>query len=87
MLFDAIIDWKHHPKVIVLLSYVAAAFLVPITSPVDLITVFLVGSVLAIPCTLLLFLPYLFFVIILALCFSLLQAIATGFRRRVPATH
>jgi len=86
-LFDRIMAWKHHPKVVVLLSYIGAAFFVPITGWTDLVTLFIVGTIIAIPGTLLLFFPYLIFISILALLLSLLRAIATGCRRSYPSNQ
>jgi len=83
--YTLITEWEHHPKVIV-----ALAHLIPlgIVLPADnLFGAIIATMLLAIPTALIIFIPYLAFVIISALCLSLLQAIAAGFRRSDPATH
>jgi len=83
--YSSITEWEHHPKVII-----ALAHLIPlgIVLPADnLFGAIIAIMLLAIPTALIIFIPYLVFIIISALCLSPLQSIAAGFHRSNPAVH
>jgi len=83
--YAKIVEWNHHPKVLVTISHIVALwFVLPVENVLGGV---IATMLLALPVVVLLFFPYLAFVIISALCLSLLQSIAAGFRRSNPVVH
>jgi len=87
IMFERITQWQYHPYVLVAFSYILALFFVPIAGWTDLLVVFMVGTIIAIPLTPLLFFPYLFTITALALLLSLFPAIAKVFHRPSPTNR
>ncbi len=70
-LFDAIMDWSHHPQALLALSFVITAYLGSNGSP--LLAMLFVAALLAPFMALILFIPYMLCVLLLAFSLALMR--------------
>lgn len=84
-IYTSITEWEHHPKVIIALAHLLS---LGVVLPADnLFGAIIAAMLLAIPTALIIFIPYLAFVAISALCLSLLQVMRAALRRSNPSVH
>jgi len=83
--FDAAMGWDYHPQLLIALIFIGLLCIM-LPDP-QWWAAIIAAALIAIPLMLLLLIPYFIIISALALSLSLLQAIATGFRRSNPATR
>jgi predicted lysophospholipase L1 biosynthesis ABC-type transport system permease subunit len=84
--FDRLIDWPHHPAMIMILGF-ASGLIATLSGDTSLWSAVIAAALLTLPICLLLFIPYVVSVWVLAALLALLQAIRARFRHPSPATR